>query len=139
LHDWHEPTPLAGKWHDNNLLIATSGDDSLVLSFAGMASAAGAVTNIQTFEKVSHSRLFNISSGSIHRGFLNAYSRVERGKVAHVCHSNHCDYLFNNLTSSLHQQYQHCYRDEDNLAGGSSNSTLPKRDKRTKLTKVPRP
>jgi len=136
LHDWHEPTPLAGKWHDTDLLIATSGDDTLVLSFAGTASAADAVTNVQTFEKVGHSGIFNITGGSIHRGFLNAYSRVERGRVSRVCREDNCDEQFNNLTSSLHQRYQHCYLDEfANESGNSQAFNSTAKDKKAKRRK----
>lgn len=128
LHDWHEPTPLAGKWHDTDLLVATSGDDTLVLSFAGTASAADAVTNVQTFEKASHAGLFNITEGSIHRGFLNAYSRVERGKVSRICREDSCNHQYNNLTNSLHHRYQHCYEE----ANEQHNNSTKKEKKRRK-------
>jgi len=121
LHDWHEPTPLVQKWHDTDLLVATSGDDTLVLSFAGTASAADAVTNLQTFEKVGHSGLFHKNlTGSVHRGFLNAYSRVERGKVYKIYRNDHGDTQYNNLPNSLYQRYQHCFNDtanNDSLTG----------------------
>ena len=135
LHDWHEPTPLAGKWHDTDLLVATSGDDTLVLSFAGTASAADAVTNVQTFEKVGHSGLFNISAGSIHRGFLNAYSRVERGKVSRICLKETCNHHYNNLTSSLHQRFQHCYNhyDQNSAKTNHSNSNSTVKGKTAKM------
>lgn len=134
LHDWHEPTPLAGKWHDTDLLVATSGDDMLVLSFAGTASAADAVTNVQTFERAGHSRLFrNITAGSIHRGFLNAYSRVERGKVSRICQKESCDHHYNNLTSSLHQRFQHChdYHDQSMTNYSNGNTTLSRAKRQT--------
>lgn len=121
LYNWHEPTPLAGKWHDTDLLVATSGDDTLVLSFAGTASAADAVTNVQTFEKVTHSRLFQ-NEGSIHRGFLNAYSRVERGQVYKIASQRQS----NNLTHSLQQRYGDCYLDSDadNTDESANNNTF---------------
>lgn len=137
LHDWHEPTP-AGKWHDTDLLVSTSGDNTLVLSFAGTASAADAVTNVQTFEPVGHAGIFNISAGSIHRGFFNAYSRVERGKVSRVCHGDNCnDRYKNTLTRSLHQRYGDCYNMD--ASATNSGSELPGNKTITKEKKKKRP
>lgn len=146
LQNWHESKAKI-KWHDTDLIIATSGASELVLSFAGTASTADQFTNIQTFEPVAHSGLFagntntNTTSnathsspsisGSIHRGFLNAYSRVTRGNILRLCDEDHstnrtnvnlnekkdtdmnmnrgqgqsCNPL---LTKSLHRRYKTC-------------------------------
>ena len=102
LTDWHEEQAKI-RWHDTDLIIATSGASELIIAFAGTASPADAVTNIQTLEPISHSGFFNrvdseeeavVGSGSrnattqssslegnIHRGYLNAYARVIRGKI----------------------------------------------------------
>jgi hypothetical protein len=85
------------------------------------------VTNIQTFESVQHTGgLFQTATerstnatttagrpsmlrGSIHRGFLNAYSRTEQGSILNLC-----DESSTNCTSSLpkhsilHRRYNHC-------------------------------
>jgi hypothetical protein len=120
--NWHEPSVL--KWHDTDLLIATSGDSVLALAFAGTASAADHFTNVQTFEPASHSGLFgNQTLGSVHRGFLNAYSRVERGDVMRLCRTEEEEMMMANdtrratcrieLAKNLHRRYSHC-SDEDN-------------------------
>jgi len=90
LSNWYEQEGTL-RWHDTDLIIATSGTSEIVLAFAGTASAADAVTNLQTLEPASHSGLFNQNStasstnmtleGNIHRGFLNAYARVTRGNM----------------------------------------------------------
>jgi hypothetical protein len=99
------------------------------------------VTNIQTFESVQHAGgLFQTAmdmstntnttttiggtppdmlQGSIHRGFLNAYSRTERGSILNLCHgssksSSSSSSSLTNCTSSLpkesilHRRYRHC-------------------------------
>jgi len=92
--DWHEKNSVKA-WHDTDLIIATSGKAEIVLSFAGTASAADAVTNVQTLEPVNHSRLFTDTNstssikGNIHRGFLNAYSRVSRGRIKQLNKNGH--------------------------------------------------
>jgi len=50
-------------WHETDLLIATGKHSKmLILSFAGMASAADAVTNLQTFEPTNHSQIFRYTT-----------------------------------------------------------------------------
>eukprot|EP00978_Attheya_sp_CCMP212_P028958 scaffold101295_cov58-Attheya_sp.AAC.4 len=116
FHNWHEPTRVPKlQWHDTDLLLSTSGKDILVLSFAGTASAADLLTDVQTFEPASHSALFNgggqniTMEGSLHRGFLNAYSRVERGRVARFCEDCHND-QDSGLTEAIHRRYGHCHK-----------------------------
>jgi Lipase (class 3) len=60
------------------LLVATRRDDT-ILVFSGSASPTDHATNLQTFEKISHAGIFPGKHGSLHRGFLNAYSRVDHG------------------------------------------------------------
>jgi Lipase (class 3) len=108
FYNWYEPTPL-GYYHDTDLLIATSHHgNTLILAFAGTASVADSVTNLQTFEPVQHSGLFHNRTtsleGSIHRGFLNAYSRVERGSVLRLCD----DKAQNCTIPPLDARYGHC-------------------------------
>jgi hypothetical protein len=125
LYDWHEPTALPGvSYHDTDLLISTIPSAStLILTFAGTASAADHATNLQTFERSNHSNFFhggdinrhNQSStieGSLHRGFLNAYSRVERGLVLALKMSANAtpiggDYN-SRMTRTLDQRFGNC-------------------------------
>mmetsp|Transcript_35130 Transcript_35130/g.83910 ORF Transcript_35130/g.83910 Transcript_35130/m.83910 type:complete len:493 (-) Transcript_35130:107-1585(-) len=79
LEDWHEENAAKIKWHDTDLIVA-SGRNELVIALAGSASFGDLITNIQTFEPASHSGLFE-TDGGLHRGFVNSYSRVNRGKV----------------------------------------------------------
>ena len=122
LQNWHEASMPKVKWHDTDLIIARSGDSEIVLSFAGTASAADQFTNIQTFEPVGHSGIFGNApnttlSGAIHRGFLNAYSRVIRGKIFRLCdvpsplmRANHRrgNMCKEEITRSLHKRYDDC-------------------------------
>ena len=96
--NWHEENKAKIKWHDTDLIIATSGKSEIVLAFAGTASTADAVTNVQTLEPASHSGLFGIRTnstnvtsveGNIHRGFLNAYARVTHGEIQRLDNMNH--------------------------------------------------
>ena len=116
LFNWFEPTSVPGvNYHDTDLLVSTSRDNKvLVLTFAGTQSAADHVTNVQTFEPASHSRLFHAGrnmtlEGSLHRGFLNAYARVESGSVLRLCQN--CT-LTDGLSPivSLHRRYSTCVR-----------------------------
>lgn len=76
--DWREPTVIPGvRYHDTDLVVASRRDD-IILIFSGSASPTDHATNIQTFEKANHAGLFP-GNGSLHRGFLNAYSRVNHG------------------------------------------------------------
>jgi Lipase (class 3) len=152
FHNWHEPTAVGANWHDTDLLVSTTtatpfatnkknsqkssqASSSLVLSFSGTSSPADALTDLQTFEPIQHSGLFTTNysdiTGSVHRGFLNAYSRVKHGSVLRLCHDdneankynhneNKCrvphspdDKNFedddrNSLIQSLHERYGHC-------------------------------
>lgn len=132
LYNWYEPTTLGLNYHDTDLLVATSNNgETLILAFAGSDSVPDTVTNLQTFESVQHmgglfhsvaanrpssSKMASMNTtttdgkleGSIHRGFLNAYSRTERGSVLKLCDET------NNCTSNLPRQsilqrrYGHC-------------------------------
>ena len=126
LYNWFEPTKL-GNFHDTDLLISTAdGGRTLIISFAGTASPPDTVTIVQTFEPANHSGLFHggvdgskrrrqIRSknranatisvrGAVHRGFLNAYSRVERGSILRLC-QNCTDY---HILENLNKVYGHC-------------------------------
>lgn len=108
--DWHEKNKVKA-WHDTDLIIATSGTAEIVLSFAGTASTADAVTNVQTLEPVKHSMLFtdtnstNSIEGNIHRGFLNAYSRVSRGRIKQL---NNGNYTKSNPSKSMDNLFTQC-------------------------------
>eukprot|EP00547_Thalassionema_nitzschioides_P014567 CAMPEP_0194253708 /NCGR_PEP_ID=MMETSP0158-20130606/30448_1 /TAXON_ID=33649 /ORGANISM="Thalassionema nitzschioides, Strain L26-B" /LENGTH=396 /DNA_ID=CAMNT_0038991493 /DNA_START=492 /DNA_END=1679 /DNA_ORIENTATION=- len=124
LYDWSEPTNLGLlKFHDTDVLVAKSNyrRPTLALSFAGTQSAADHVTNVQTFEPAAHSGLFGGSQtknknntlsieGSIHRGFLNAYSRVEKGWVLRLSEEQNDtdDFKMEDPAYTLHQRYGHC-------------------------------
>jgi hypothetical protein len=76
LSNWHED-----GWHDTELILAES-DDRVYISFRGTENAVDLITNSQAYEPAKHSNFFNgISSGSLHRGMLNAYSRVSSGDI----------------------------------------------------------
>jgi Lipase (class 3) len=64
---------------------------------------------------VQHSGLFHHNQkalkGSIHRGFLNAYSRVERGSVLRLCDDSNCTLS----SSALHRRYSHCVAETSNM------------------------
>ena len=114
LYNWYEPTPL-GNYHDTDILVMTSNHgQNLIVAFAGTASVPDTVTNLQTFESIQHSGFFHNKTaleGSIHRGFLNAYSRVERGYVMNLCpgdeHGKKC-----HVDGSLFRDYGHCTAEE---------------------------
>ena len=116
FYNWHEPTNIKGvSFHDTDVLISTANNgNTLIIAFAGSASPADVVTNVQTFEPANHSLFFEPKSnlphfwnqnagkksndshnntsqtqGSLHRGFLNAYSRVERGHVLRIQPESH--------------------------------------------------
>jgi len=109
--DWHEKNKVKA-WHDTDLIIATSGTAEIVLSFAGTASTADALTNVQTLEPVNHSRLFTYANsassieGNIHRGFLNAYSRVTRGRIKQL--NNNGNYIKSNSLKSIDRLFNQC-------------------------------
>lgn len=125
LYNWYEPTNLKIiNFHDTDVLVAKSDGkrSTLTVSFAGTQSAADHVTNVQTFEPASHSSLFRGGGartnngtlsieGSLHRGFLNAYSRVENGWILRLSRDD------NNKTRGvkmkdpsyiLHRRYEQC-------------------------------
>jgi len=111
--NWFEPGLAGTKFHDTDVLIATANDAStLVISFGGTASTADALTNLQTFEPANHSKFFHNATnssvqGSLHRGFLNAYSRVERGSVVRLC-PNCSSPAIGELLSDLDRRFGHC-------------------------------
>jgi Lipase (class 3) len=117
MYNWVEPTSIPGlNYHDTDLLVATSKDNQiLILSFAGTQSIADHVTNVQTFELANHSGFFhggrNLTiHGSLHRGFLNAYSRVEKGSVMRLCNNCSNDDVASPLIG-LHRRYSTCNQD----------------------------
>jgi len=148
--DWYEKGVAGVKFHDTDVLVSTMGDGSLIVAFAGTSSPADAITNIQTFEPASHSGFYqgatssttetkrgggkkNSSStvqGSLHRGFLNALIRVDRGSVLRLCpESNpHCDsHHCRTITylQPLHDYFGNCTMPEETMPEeskrGSSN------------------
>ena len=128
--DWHEKNSVKA-WHDTDLIIATSGTAEIVLSFAGTASAADALTNVQTLEPVKHSRLFTDTNstssieGNIHRGFLNAYSRVSRGRIKRL--NNNGSYTKSKSLKSIDRLFTQCITQQ----------TSRKQSKSTALAVIP--
>ena len=124
LYGWAEPTPVPGvSYHDTDLIVATSNDNkTLVVAFAGTESPVDHATNIQTFEPIEHSGMFHggvishhgsdnstsFLKGSIHRGFLNAYSRVEQGGVLSLSPGGNNGTRVGDLTHSLDRRFGHC-------------------------------
>ncbi|GKY96676.1 hypothetical protein MPSEU_000627200 [Mayamaea pseudoterrestris] len=88
FYNWHEPSLAPGvNFHDTDLLVSLDIHHNLQLAFGGTVSLADAFTNMQTFEPAKHGQLFHVN-GSMHRGFLNAYGRVERGSVVRLGRRN---------------------------------------------------
>jgi hypothetical protein len=148
LSDFHEER-VNIRWHDTDLIIATSGMSDVVIAFAGTAGPADAVTNIQTFEPASHSGLFdkwrgggmadddatNSTSdtipksssssveGNIHRGYLNAYARVVRGKILRIDGGGHQPAASSNFLMTLDGYYDECIAMQ-----GRTNATIDRED-----------
>lgn len=84
LYNWKESGVAKVRFHDTDILLSTSNNGKeLVIAFGGTASAGDLSTNLQTFESANHSSFFRGDGieGSLHRGFLNAYSRVDEGYI----------------------------------------------------------
>ena len=70
------------------------------------------MTNVQTLEPVKHSRLFTDANstssieGNIHRGFLNAYSRVSRGRIKPLNNNEHN--IKSNSLKSIDRLFNQC-------------------------------
>jgi hypothetical protein len=114
MYNWYEPTGVAGvNFHDTDILVATADNDTtLTITFAGTQSTADAITSVQTFEPANHSSFFQDKwnqslEGSLHRGFLNAYSRVSRGRVLRLENNANTDPT-NGISESLHRRFGHC-------------------------------
>ena len=110
LYNWYEPGIPGVKFHDTDVLVSTSDDGSaLVIAFGGTASVADTFTNIQTFEPANHSSFFmnpetqEAVQGSVHRGFLNAYTRVKRGSILSFSPNG-----TEPILESLHGRFGHC-------------------------------
>ncbi len=69
-------------------------------------SAADAVTNLQTFEPTSHSSFYPNVQGSLHRGFPNALTRVDRGSVLQLC--SNC--IVPSYLDNISESFQNCTR-----------------------------
>jgi hypothetical protein len=144
LFDWYETGVAKARFHDTDVLIAYGPyDDSLVISFGGTSSAADALTNIQTFEPANHSSFYHgegghrgatgirsrvkayftggtfdnstLIQGSLHRGSLNAYARVDRGSVLRLCQKGECkdddQQGLPGFLSILHEPFGNCTLD----------------------------
>ena len=90
LYNWKESGVAKVNFHDTDILISTSNNGKeLVIAFGGTASPGDLSTNLQTFEPANHSSFFGGIEGSLHRGFLNAYSRVDQGYILPIGNSSH--------------------------------------------------
>jgi hypothetical protein len=126
--DWREPTIVPGiRYHDTDLLMATTRDDT-ILVFSGSASPTNHATNLQTCEKIAHAGIFPGQRGSLHRGFLNAYSRVDHGILYSYTNSSSTFRrkqnevllpMFRNCTST----HGEATKRRDDWAGSSVNGT----------------
>ena len=86
------------KWHDTDLIIATSGHREKVAAAAEIVCGSVYQCGVQTLEPVSPSGIYanganeNLDKSiqvSIHRRFLNAYSRVVKGNIqTRLCESS---------------------------------------------------
>jgi len=92
LYNWKESGVAKVRFHDTDMLLSTSNNGKeLVIAFGGTASAGDLSTNLQTFESANHSSFFQGDGieGSLHRGFLNAYSRVDEGYILPLGNASH--------------------------------------------------
>ena len=119
MYNWHEPSAPGVSFHDTDILVSTvDKKNTLAITFAGTASTADAITNIQTFEPANHSSFFRGQGnqsvqGSLHRGFLNAYSRVSRGYVLRL-NKNYTSVSRSSSVDNLHRKFGHCTGDTKN-------------------------
>ena len=143
----------------------SSSTPALVIAFAGTTSLANAVTNVQNFVPANYSRFFeprqqhstdnanteptrpssssstsplssSIIQGSLHRGFLHAYSRVVRGSVLRMSSSSSSTTKSNAnentntqvgddstiILDDLHKLFGHCTSDYSSNGQGESNN-----------------
>lgn len=123
LYNWKESGVAKVRFHDTDILLSTSNNGKeLVIAFGGTASAGDLSTNLQTFESANHSSFFQGDGiqGSLHRGFLNAYSRVDEGYILP---------LGNDVSQSMpllrdiHDLFTECEEERVRRKGKSSNST----------------
>ena len=143
LHGWFEKTIIPGvNFHETDLLIATRSKNTLVISFAGTSSRTDHATNLQTFEPVKHSGIFGNHQGSFHRGFFNAYSRVDRGQVHSLSPANGTHQLhLPTLDTMFHQcTFDRSNRTRQELGGlnhrhGFRTGKIPKRKGPTTLVR----
>ena len=92
LYNWKESGVAKVRFHDTDMLLSTSTNGKeLVIAFGGTASVGDLSTNLQTFESANHSSFFQGDGieGSLHRGFLNAYSRVDEGYILPLGNVSH--------------------------------------------------
>lgn len=123
FYDWHEPSKMLGNYHDTDLLLATTnqGRGTLIIAFAGTETVADTITNVQTFEPVTHAGFFGgntadtsqnstttLLQGSIHRGFLNALTRVERGWILRLERENTNNKLPSRVLRVIDRKYANC-------------------------------
>ena len=103
LDNWNE-----GLWHDTEVLLAESTEYAAII-FRGSDSPADLVTNSQTMERVGHSKIFGeFAVGSIHRGMLNAYSRVDTGLVYPLTEQDDSAAIKSSFGRSLPDAYDKC-------------------------------
>jgi hypothetical protein len=115
--DWKEPTIVPGiRYHETDLLVVQRRND-IILVFSGTGSPTDHATNLQTFEKISHAGIFPGKYGSIHRGFLNAYSRVDRGIVYSYTNSSR-NVNDKRLNDILLPMFRNCTFMHDETSGG---------------------
>ncbi len=108
LYNWKESGVGKVRFHDTDVLLSTSNNGKeLLLAFGGTASAGDLSTNLQTFESANHSSFFQGDDieGSLHRGFLNAYSRVDEGYILPLGNSSHYSMP---LLKDIHNLFKEC-------------------------------
>jgi hypothetical protein len=132
-------------WHETDVLLVESKTTAMIV-FRGSNGPADLITNSQTLEDAQHSDLFGKDmKGTIHRGMLNAYYRVDNGliipsvdivgmgnssdKLAQrtlrpYSHSfgGHMDALYNNCSNAIHRNSRQ--KNDDAVMNRSGDSQL---------------
>lgn len=139
LYNWKESGVGKVRFHDTDILLSTfNKGKELIIAFGGTASAGDLSTNLQTFESANHSSFFQGDGieGSLHRGFLNAYSRVDEGYILPL--GNSSDYSMS-LLKDIHKLFSECEqmakkkRSDNSTAAQLSGSLLTNSDVYTRM------
>lgn len=101
--DWKD-----GLWHDTEVLIACNLNSAYII-FRGSDGPADALTSSQTYIPAHRVDGFpGVDVGSLHRGFVNAYQRVNAGKITYLGGAVEDWTQVNSFMRVLHNAFQLC-------------------------------